>query len=167
MKTKTFILATLISVSLLIISTGIHAQAARSNLDQLKLTQQTLGTWEAPVGKDTVQVRESHQYGKSFITSLSLVVKGTESPVYISNYCYDIKDSKFKGFTLYANGEYTTWIGLYNSEKKFNLDVVQNFKPETVLRKVEIVYESPAKMTYTTYSPDGKKTGEFKYTKVK
>jgi hypothetical protein len=165
MKTKKFILTALMFVSLLILSTGTQAQPARSNLDQVKLMQQTLGTWEAPVGKDTVQVRETQQYGKAFITSISLVVKGTKSPIYISNYCYDIKDSKFKGFTLYANGEYSTWIGLYNAENKFNLDVVQNFKPETVLRKVEIVYESPTKMTYTNFNADGKKTGEFKYTK--
>lgn len=38
----------------------------------------------------------------------------------------------FKGFALYVNGKYTTWIGSWTSEKKFSIDVVQNFKPETV-----------------------------------
>ena len=167
MKTKTFFLTALMFVSLLIYSTGIHAQTAESKLDQFKLMQQGLGTWEANVGKDTVQVRENQQYGKSFMTNVSLVIKGTKSPFYIATYCLDSKDGKFKGFTAYANGEYVTFIGSWPTDKKFCFDVVQNLKPETVLRKVEVAYETPAKMTWTTFSSDGKKTGEFKYNKVK
>ena len=167
MKTKAFFLTTLVFVFLLICSTGIQAQTAKSNLDQVKLMQQGLGTWEATVGKDTVQVRENQQYGKSFIVNVSRKIKGTTSPYYIATFCFDSKEGKFKGFTLYANGEHATWIGVWTSEKKFSFDVVQNFKPETVLRKVEVVYETPAKMTWTNFTSDGKKAGELKYTKVK
>jgi hypothetical protein len=167
MKTKTFILTSIMFVFLLMCSTGIHAQTAKSNLDQFKLMQQALGTWEANVGIDTIQVRETQQYGKAFTVNVYYNIKGTKSPYYIANYCFDLKEGKFKGFTLYANGEYVTWIGLYTTEKKLSLDIVQNFKPETVLRKIEIVNETPTKMTWTTFSTDGKKTGEFKYNKVK
>ena len=62
--------------SVLIYSSGIHAQTAKPNLDQFKLMQQRFGTWEANVDKDTVQVRENQQYGKSFRTNVSLVIKG-------------------------------------------------------------------------------------------
>lgn len=167
MKTKTFILTLIMFVFLLIGSTGIHAQTGKSNLDQFKLMQQGLGTWEANVGKDTVQVRETQQYGKSFIQNVYYNINGKKTPEYTNNYCFDSKEGNIKGFGLYANGEYATWIGLWTTEKKFQADIVQNFKPETVLVKVELVYETPTKMTFTTFSPDGKKTEELKFNKVK
>ena len=167
MKTKTFFLTTMMFVFLLICSSGIHAQTAKSNLDQVKLMQQGLGTWEANVGKDTIQVRETQQYGKAFTVNVYYNIKGTKSPYYVANYCFDLKDGKFKGFTLYANGEYVTWIGLYTTEKKLSLDLVQNFKPEAVSYKVEYFYETPTSMIETQFSAAGVKTLERKYKKVK
>ena len=167
MKTKTFFLTILMFVILLIGTTGMHAQTVQSNLDQLKLMQQMTGTWEATYDKDTVEVMETQQYGKSFITTVSYNIKGKKTPLYTNNYCFDSKEGKFKGFALGADGSYGTWIGLWTTEKKFNVDAVQNFKPEIVLYKIELVYETPAKMTWTDFKTDGTKTGELKYTKVK
>ena len=167
MKTKTFLLTTLMFAFLLTSTTGIHAQTAKSNLDQAKLMQQMLGTWEATVGKDTVEVWETKQYGKSFITKVSRKIKGEKSPYYISNDCFDSKDGNIKGFLLMASGDYNTWIGSWTSEKKLSAGMVQNFKPETVSEKYEFVYETPAKMTFTVFNIDGKKTWETKYIKVK
>jgi hypothetical protein len=167
MKTKTFFLTTMMFVFLLMYSTGIQAQTAKSDLDQVKLMQQALGTWEATVGKDTVQVRESQQYGKSFIQNVYNNIKGKKTPFYTNNFCIDPKEGNIKGFVLYADGHYGTWIALWTTEKKFSADIVQNFKPEKVLYKVEMVFDTPAKMTWTNFSPDGKKIGEFKYNKVK
>jgi hypothetical protein len=167
MKTKTFILTSIMFVLLLMGSTGTYAQTAKSNLDQFKLMQQGLGTWQANVGKDTVQVRETQQYGKSFIQNVYYDIKGKKTPYYTNNFCIDSKEGNIKGFTLYASGEYLTWIALWTTEKKFHADIVQNFKPETVLYKVENVFESPTKMTWTNFNADGTKTGEFKYNKVK
>jgi hypothetical protein len=154
-------------VFLLMSSTGIHAQTGKPVLDQFKLMQQGIGTWEATVGKDTVEIRETQQYGKSFTVSVYYNINGKKSPVYISNYCIDPKDGKFKGFTLFFEGDYRTWIGLWTSEKKLAFDVFQNFKSETVLRKVEILYETPTKMTWSNFSTNGNKTAEYKYSKVK
>ena len=167
MKTKTFFLSALVFVFLLMYSTGMQAQSAKSNLDQTKLMQQWLGTWEANTGKDTVEVWECRQYGKSFIGTVSRVIKGKKSPSYISNICIDSKAGNIKGFSLSASGDYSTWIGLWTTEKKFSLDGVQNFKPETVSEKGELFYETPSKMTYTSFDMDGKKTGESKFNKVK
>ena len=167
MKTKTLFLSTLVFVFLLTCSTGIQAQTAKSNLDQTKLMQQWLGKWEANVGKDTIEVWEAKQYGKSFIGKVSLVIKGKKSPFYISNFIFDSKDGKFKGFVLFASGDYGTWIGLWTTEKKFSLDGVQNFNPETGAFKEELDYETPTKMTLTSFNLDGIKTDENKFNKVK
>jgi hypothetical protein len=145
----------------------IIAQTAKSDLDQVKLMQHALGTWEAMVGKDTVEIRETQQYGKSFTVNVYYNIKGKKSPVYISNYCVDSKDGKFKGFTLLFGGDYHTWIGLWTSEKNFGFDVVQDFKPEKVLTKTKILYKTPTKMTWTNFNAEGKKTREYKYNKIK
>jgi len=164
---KTFGLTTIVGVFLLVFSNGIHAQATTSNLDQIKLMQQALGTWQGDVGKDTVEVHEMQQYGKAFITTVYLIIKGKKSPFYINNYCFDSKEGNFKGFTLWADGDYGTWIGSYTYEKKFSVNVVQNFKPEPVNLKIELLYETPAKMIWTYYNTNGKKTGEDTFNKIK
>ena len=167
MKTKAFFLTTMMFVFLLICSTGIQAQTAKSNLDQVKLNKQKLGTWEATADKDTIWVREYQEYGKAYTTNVYYIVKGTKSPYYISNSSFDSKDGKFNGFTRYANGKYTTWIGLWTTEKKFSIDVVQNFKPESISAKNEYVYETPTSLIETRFSATGAKTIERKYKKVK
>ena len=167
MKTKAFFFTTMMLVFLKICSTGIQAQTAKSNLDQVKLMPQRLGTWEATGEKDTIWVREHKEYGKAFTANVYYIVKGIKSPYYVSNSSFDPKDGKFKGFTLYSRGEYTTWIGLWTAEKKFSLDVVQNFKPETVSAKVEYVYETPTTMTENRFSAAGVKMLARKYKKVK
>ena len=167
MKTRTSFLTNLMFVSLLIYSAGIQAQTSASGLDQIKLMQQMLGTWQGDVGKDTVEVREHQQYGKSFTSNVSLVVKGTKTPFYLSSYCYDSKEGNFKGFILYANGDYLTFIAKWTTEKNYHIDVVKNFKPESLVRKVDYLVESPSKFTRTVFNPAGKKTGEFKFNKTK
>jgi hypothetical protein len=167
MKTKTFFLTTLIFVFLLICSSGIHAQTGKSKLDQVKLMPQRVGIWETTVDKDTVLVRDHQEYGKAYTGNVYYNIKGNKSPYYMSSSTFDSKDGKFKGFTLYANGNYSTWIGSWTTEKKFSIDIVQNFKPETVLSKVEYVYDSPTSMTETRFTAAGVKTVERKYKKVK
>jgi hypothetical protein len=167
MKTKTFFLTTLVFVFLIISSLGTHAQTAKSNLDPVKLQQQFLGTWQSNVGKDTVEVWDCQQYGKSYITNVSLVIKGKKSPLYIANNCIDSKEGNIKGFNLRADGSYDTWIGSWTTEKKFSIDLVQNFRPETINLKGELLFETPTKMTFTFFNTDGIKTGENKYNKVK
>jgi hypothetical protein len=167
MKTKAFFLTTTVLVFLVICSTGIQAQTAKPKLDQVKLMPQRLGTWEATGEKDTIWVREHQEYGKAYTANVYYIVKGNKSPSYVSNSSFDAKEGKFKGFTLYANGAYTTWIGLWTAEKKFSLDVVQDLKSDAVLAKVEYVYETPTSMVENRFSATGVKMLERKYKKVK
>ena len=164
---KTFFLTMLMFVFLLSCTTGIQAQTGTSNLDQLKLMQQFFGPWRFDVGKDTVEVWETQQYGNGLVISVYHVIKGQETPLYINNIGFDSNEGKFKAFALWHNGDYLTWIGSFTTEKKFSIDVVQNFNPEVVNFKIELVYESPLNMTFTSYNKDGVKTGESKFYKVK
>jgi hypothetical protein len=164
---KKLLSITMIAVSVLLFTNAIQAQTAKANLDQVKLMPQRLGTWEATIDKDTVFVREHQEYGKGYTANVYYKINGNKSPYHITNSCYDSKEGKFKGFTLYANGNFTTWIGLWTTEKKFSIDIVQNFNPKIVLSKVDYFYETPTSLIETRFTSTGVKTLERKYKKVK
>jgi len=58
-------------------------------------------------------------------------------------------------------------IGSFTTEKKFCADIVQDFNPEKVLRRVEMVAETPENYTSTFINLDGVRSRPFKWYKVK
>jgi len=160
---KNICLTTTVAALLLIFSNGVQAQ---TNLDQLKAFEQYLGVWQVNVAEDTIEIWEFKQYGKDFVINVNQVIKGQKTPLFISNIGFDSKEGKFKGFMLYHNGDYSTWIGLFTSEKKFSGDVVQDFNPEITWAKFENVFVNPKEWTMTQFNTDGVKTSELKFIKV-
>ena len=128
---------------------------------------QFLGKWQANVGKDTVEVWDCQVYGKAYTSNVYLVTKGHNTPLYTNNISYDPKVRKFSGFQLNANGGYGTWIGSFTSEKKLEGILVQNFNPEPVYGKNEIIFKNLNEFTYFFYNTQGVKTAELQYVKVK
>jgi len=51
---KTFCLTMIIAVFLLLCAYGIHAQTTQTELDQVELMTQLLGTWESQMSQDTI-----------------------------------------------------------------------------------------------------------------
>jgi hypothetical protein len=164
---KRFFLTTALAGFLLIFSNGIQAQTVTNNLDQLKLMQQYLGTWQANTGKDTVEVWEFQQYGKAFTINVSQIVNGKKTPMEINNLGFDSKEGKFKGYALWYNGGYTTWIGLFSSDKKFSGEMMQDFKSETTFIKFESVSVNLKEWDWTQFNATGTKILEYKFMKVK
>ena len=156
-----------IVLSFLVYTDGIQAQTTGSQLNQLVQMKQFIGTWQMDTGEDSVLVAEIQQQGKAFVETDYRIIKGEKSWLSIWSYSFSSKEGKFKLFDLNKSGNYTTWIASFTSEKKWIQEQVQNFSPEKVLRKVEIVFESPSEMTATFFNSDGVKTGEEKAIKVK
>jgi hypothetical protein len=157
-------LTSIATVLLLIISQGMQAQNSVSSLDQLKLAQGWVGTWQQNIGKDTVQIYETQQYRNLFIQNVSFVIKGKRSLYYTMNYGFSSKEDKFKGVVFYTSGFYQTWIAKFTSEKVFSGNFVQNFNPDAITGKFENVIETP---TMSMFNTNGVKTGEFTTLKVK
>jgi hypothetical protein len=164
---KKIYLATAIAVFLLTHLTGLQAQTAPAKLDQQKLMLQYLGTWQATVGKDTVEVWEFQQFGKAITINVSHIIKGKKTPLEVNNLGFDTKESKFKGYALWDNGDYTTWIGLFTSDKKFSGEMMQDFKPETTFIKFESVSVNPKEWDWTEFNAAGAKILENRFMKVK
>ena len=158
---------TLVFVFLLFISNGIQAQSTQTKLNQVELAKQFLGTWQANTGKDTVQMWEGKLYGKALIANAYMVIKGIKSDSYMSCFGYDDRDDKLKGYNLLPSTDFGTWIGMFTSEKVFKIDGVDTFKPEIIWWKSEFEFKTPTEIIARNFSPDGVKTGEWTFKKVK
>jgi hypothetical protein len=158
---------TVIYVFYLLISDVTLAQTTQPKLDQLKLVQALTGTWQRNISKDTIEVWETKQHGKAIVHTGHLIIKGKKSFDYIDSYCFSSKEDKFKGFIIYPNGVYYTWLGSFTSDKKMVGNFVQDFNPETVTGKFELEIETPKSTTYTILDAKVVKTLEFKYSKTK
>ena len=164
---KKSFLTTAIVLFLFICSSMIQAQTTQNQLNQLELMKQFLGKWQADNGIDTIEVWDCHQYGKAFIIDVTHIIKGQKVPLYINNVGFDNSDGKLKGYSLWPNGNYSTWIALYNSESRFSGDLMNNFNSATIWGKFEIVLVNPKEWTWRTFNMDGVMTSELKFSKAK
>jgi hypothetical protein len=163
---KTYIL--LVIAGLLVIGLSkTQAQTTQTKLNQVELMKQFLGTWQANAGIDTVEVWEFQQFGKAFILNINRVVKGQKTPLNINSIVFNSELGKFKSFQLSTDGTYNTWIGLFTTEKKFNVDMVNNSNPEIVWGKIQNVFDNPKEFTFTFSNTDGAIGEELKFMKVK
>jgi hypothetical protein len=156
-----------IFVCLLFCFNGLQSQTTQPKLNQLKLAEDLwIGTFQR-IDKDTVYVAECQQYGKVFVENLYSVIKGKKSLQIIYNHVYSSEEDKFNVFVIYTDGYYDTWIGKFTNEKKYSLDIVQNFNPEKAQGKAEAIFDQQKNMTAIFYNISGAKTGEYKWVKVK
>jgi hypothetical protein len=153
---------------LLLCTNGIQAQTTQSQPDPAEAWKSLIGTWQANVGKDSVEVWDYKPYGKSMVINVYYIIKGQKNPSYVNNCIYDSKDGKYKGFVFLNSGGYTTWIGTYNAEKNaLSVDMVNNFNPGTVWYKFEQVLVNPEAWSWAGFTKDGLKQWDNIFTKVK
>lgn len=162
---KTF-LKTSLAITILICSIGVKSQTKQPKLNQLELYKQFTGTWHAEIGVDSVEVRECRAYGLSFVIEVYQVIKGQQIPMYINNISFDSNEGKFKGFLLYPNGGYFTWIGLFTKNNFFSGEIVFNFIPNAVWSSFHASFISPNEFTCTNFNQEGVQTIEMKFVKV-
>jgi hypothetical protein len=145
----------------------IQAQTTETKLNQIELMKQFLGTWQMETDKDSVLEVEVRQYGKAFVETDYRIINGEKSWLSVWCYSFSSKEDKFKIFALYLNGSSSTWIAAFTSEKKWIQERVQNFNPDKVFNKAEIVFDTPSNVTVTNFNSEGVKTNELKVIKVK
>jgi hypothetical protein len=135
-------------------------------INQVELMDQFKGIWQSNVGKDTVEYWNCQSYGKAFKTDVYLIIKGKKVPLYVNNTSLDPKDGIFKGFLLWAEGNYGTWIGLFSSDKILSGNFVWDFHSSMSWGKFQIEFINPKKFLMTQFNNEGAKTFEATYKKV-
>jgi hypothetical protein len=163
---KTFMSIT-ITAFILLIAIGLQAQTKPPKLNQMELYKQFVGTWQAEIGTDSIEVRECREYGSAFVIDVHRIINGKKIPFYINNVCYDANDGKFKGFLLYPNGGYFTWIGQFSKNNFFAGKIVFNFIPEVAWSEFHAEFINTDEFTCTNFNQEGSQTIEMKFIKVK
>ena len=164
---KKLYFTTMIAVSLLFCSNGIQEQTTQTKLDQVELMKQLLGNWQANVGIDTILLFEYKQFGQAYLANASYIIKGQKTLSWINNFGFDVKEGKFKIYSIFLDGSYQTFICSFITEKEISSDIVQDFEPETASAKVHIVFVSSNEYIKSLINKDGKKIWEYKFVKIK
>lgn len=155
-----------ISLFFLFNSNEAYSQTVKTKLNQLELYKQFTGIWQANIGSDSIEVRECREYGLAFVIDVYRVIKGRKIPLFINNVSYDANEGKFKGYLLYPNGGYFTWIGKFTKNNSFSGDIVFNFNPEAAWSKFHADFINPTEFTCTNFNQEGVQTIEMKFIKV-
>ena len=162
---KSFIY-TLITLCFLIHLSNIEAQTKPPKLNQMGLYKQFNGTWKAEIGADSIEVRECREFGFAYVIDVYRIIKGEKIPVYINNVSYDATDGKFKGFLLYPNGTYFTWIGTFTKSNYFSGNIVFNFMPEVVWSEFHADFINSNEFSCTNFNQAGEQILEMKFIKM-
>ena len=160
------ILKSNLALIVLFFSIGIQAQTKQPKLNQLELYKQFTGTWQAKIGADSVEVRECREYGLSFVIDVYQVIQGRKIPMYINNISFDSNEGRFKGFLLYPNGGYFTWIGHFTKNNYFSGNIVFNFMPDVAWSEFHSNFVSSTEFTCTNINRQSQQTREMKFIKV-
>ena len=160
---KTF--AATVIVLFILCSFETQAQTKPPKLNQIELYKQFVGNWQAEIGVDSIEVRECREYGMAFVIDVYRVINGKKIPLYVNNISFDGNDGKFKGFLLYPNSGYFTWIGNFTDKNAFSGKIVFNFMPEVVWSEFHAVFINPNEFTCTNFNQEGDQILEMKFRK--
>jgi hypothetical protein len=153
-------------ISAVALFTLLNFTYAQPKLKQIELYKQFVGTWQASIGADSLEVRECREYGFSYVIDVYRVINGEKIPFYINNVSFDANDGKFKGFLLYPNGGYFTWIGSFTKTNFFSGKIVFNFMPEVAWSEFHADFISQNEFTCTNFNQEGTQTIEMKFVKI-
>lgn len=159
-------LAAAVITFFILFNLGTQAQTKQPKLNQVELYKQFVGTWQAEIGTDSLEVRECREYGSAFVIEVSRIIKGQKFPFYINNTSFDSNDGKFKGFLLYPNSGYFTWIGNFTNKNTFSGKIVFNFMPEVVWSEFHADFISPTEFTCTNFNQEGGQSMIMKFIKL-
>lgn len=154
-------------VLLLFCSGSIIAQTKQEQPNALEKMKQFLGSWQAIAGKDTIELWEWQLYGKAMTVNVSHIIKGQKTPLYLNNLGFDKRDGKIKGYAMWPDGGYITWISVFDPANKFLGEAMDNFIPGTTWGKFEMAILNPKEWTWKMWDMNGKITQELKFSKVK
>jgi hypothetical protein len=155
------------AVLLLLCSTGTLAQTKQEQPNALEKMHQLLGNWQAVAGKDTIELWECQSYGKALIINVSFIIGGKKIPLYVNSAGFDARDGKTKGFALWQNGDYMTWVSVFDAANKFTGELLDSFAPGTVWAKYEMTFVNPIEWTWKMWDMNGKIIDDYKFAKVK
>jgi hypothetical protein len=151
---------------LLLYSNGIQAQTAQTQLNQVELSKQFVGTWKSDVAKDTTWLYEYKPYGTGFEGLMKLFANGKEYGEQKRLCGYDENLDKYIIAMLTKEwfGINVSWFTSNNKVEVVNYSDLSN--PDKASWKVEVEFKSPD-MYLETLFIDKKAVWSASFTRVK
>jgi hypothetical protein len=132
------------------LSLNLFSQSAQDELDQVKLAQQLLGTWEAKTGVDTIILwTVTPAYGKGLTQKLEWKAGGKVYSEAISVIGFS-DDSRTIFMTwVWGGGDMTIDVGRFVSEKKLVMERIRQSSPMHAVALEEMDFSTPNMCMYT------------------
>ena len=163
---KTTVIKLFFVVALFLSLNNIQALTTAPQLNQKELIKQLFGKWQAPSGKDSLELWDWQPYGKSYKCEIQQVIKGQNKPWQINTSYFDSKTSKFFGAAVSPNGWAWGWNGAFVTEKKLVIDVYNLKEPSVITTKIEFVFNTNDSFT-GTYTPTSGKVSILNFSRIK
>jgi hypothetical protein len=148
---KIFSLTTLIAGVLLFCTIDIHAQSRNSQLNQVELMKQFIGTWKGEVGKDTIVIGVNKPFGPGLDCTSEIITRGKILNSVRQLFGYDIKNDKFIIAELIKSSPSielcATW---FISKSEGEMVLFQDISnPENAILKWRFEFKSPDTIVQT------------------
>ena len=161
------------------LSLNLYSQSEEDKLDQVKLAQQLIGTWEQKFknkkGEDVVTLwTVSPTVGKGLMQKLETTRNGelTGESISVIGFSDDLK-SIYMTWVWSGKGDMTIDIGRFVSEKKLVMERIRQSSPMHAVALIEIDLSTPDEVLFTYKGRGQKITWEQKdgmkrtFTKIK
>jgi len=165
---KRFCLTTVIVVFLLFGMNGVQAQTVTTNLDQIKLMEQFIGTWKCKIGENATFIMEA----KSFYIGLEFYWKTEDSDKILwegkSLFGYETITERILDFQIVSNSpDIIIWAGLFTSPNIYEAILLKEISsPEKTTEKWKYEFQS-SDLLVCTYTVIGKTPQIFPLTREK
>ena len=167
MKTFYFI-AMMIGLHMAVIFNPIQAQTTQSKLNQVELMKQFLGTWQAQMAKDTIQVDEFSAFGTGVTGTIKNITKGKVISSTRELWGYDQKNDKIIFAMLWESSpEISLWAYWFTSKNTCEGVSYQDISnPDKAILKYKMVIKSSDSYMLTMLQ-NNKPMAELTFTRVK
>ena len=132
------------------LSLNLHSQPLQNELDQVKLAQQLIGTWEAKTGEDSIMLwTVTPAFGKGLIQKLEWKANGKVFNEAVSVLGFS-DDSRTIFMTwVWFGGDMTIDVGRFVSEKKLVMERIRQSSPMHAVALEEMDFSTPNMCMYT------------------
>jgi hypothetical protein len=146
-------------------TSGILPPKPDPALNQTELAKKLIGTWLAPAENDTIQGLEFEQYGKAYLGSDIMIVKGQKRSTDKAIMAYSKTDNNWKMLLLFPGGGYITRVFYFVSENQGVQYTLSNLNQQKVTQSIVFEFTNPKTMQAKMYNLKGDMTEEVTFVK--
>ena len=158
----------MVSLLMLFFTNQILAQTTQNKLNQVELMKQFLGTWQAQMGKDTIQVDEFNAFGSGIVGTIKTLTKGKVISTIKELWGYDQKNDKIVFSAIWESSpEMALWAYWFTSKNTCEGVAYQDISnPEKANLKYKMVIKSSDSYMMTMIQ-NNKPVAALTFTRVK